>query len=170
VQLGFGDPVPDPASGIREVFGVSATAALFRRQALSGTASGDEIFDPRLFLYYEDVDLACRLRAAGWRALLVPAARAGHAGSASGRTIGRDRWRFLYGNRYLVVARLLGRSFWPRLPWMALRDLADLVRAFPRRERIAGILAGWGRAVRLLPSFARRGTPAVPLGEIRRFR
>jgi hypothetical protein len=170
VQLGFGDPVPDPAPGIREVFGVSATAALFRREALREIAPGGEVFDPRLFLYYEDVDLAARMRAGGWRALLVPAARAGHAGSISGRTIGRDRWRFLYGNRYLAAARLLGRSFWPRLPWMALRDLADLVRSFPQRERFVGILAGWGRAVRLLPGFARRGAPAVPLGEIHRFR
>lgn len=171
-HLGQGEPAPDWASGVREVFGVSATAALFRRGALREVAPGGEIFDSRLFLYYEDVDLAGRLRAAGWRALLAPAARAAHAGSVSGRTIRGDRWRFLYGNRYLAAARLLGRSFWPRLPAMALRDLADLARAVQRGEweLAAGIPAGWGRALRLFPRFARLGSPAVPLGEIRRFR
>ncbi|MFP3941877.1 MAG: glycosyltransferase, partial [Thermoanaerobaculia bacterium] len=38
VQLGHGDPPPGPAAPVREVFGVSATAALFRREALLAVA------------------------------------------------------------------------------------------------------------------------------------
>jgi GT2 family glycosyltransferase len=145
---------------------------VYRRSALQQVAEGDHAFDPRLFAWYEDVDLAGRLRAAGWRALLVPAARVRHAGSSTGRTLNRGRWRLLYGNRWLVAARLLGRSFWPRVPVLAVRDGIDLVRALGRGdgELAAGILLGWARALRLLPGFARFGPPAVPLGEIRRFR
>ncbi|HEV8582288.1 MAG TPA: glycosyltransferase [Thermoanaerobaculia bacterium] len=172
VQVGHGRTAPATAGPAREVFGVSATAAVFRRRALGAVASGSAIFEPALGSYYEDVDLAGRLRAAGWRALLVPAARARHAGSATGATLSRERWRLIYGNRYLAAARLLGNAFWPRLPRMAVRDGVDLVKAAARGEGdlAAGVLAGWRRAARLLPQFARGGPPAVPLGEIRGFR
>jgi len=178
---------------IVEIFGVSATAALFRRSALEQVALGGEVFDPRLVSYYEDSELAGRLRAAGFSALLVPAARARHLGTASGRTAaaGRERWRLIYGNRYLAAARLLGRGLWPRLPRMLLRDLLDVAgpaalrhallrrdrRPLPgdrwtgpgaRRGRLSGMAAGWGRALRHLPSFARTGAPAPSPAEVAR--
>jgi len=172
VQIGHGRAAPAPSAAVREVFGVSATAAVLRRGALDRAAVEGAVFDPLLGSYYEDVDLAGRLRAAGFRALLVPAARARHAGSATGSTLSRNRWRLVYGNRYLAAARLLGRSFWPRLPRLAARDGIDLAKAARRGETdlAAGILAGWGRAARLLPRFARAGPPLIPLSEIRRFR
>jgi GT2 family glycosyltransferase len=172
IQLGHGKPALSPADKVREIFGASATAAVYRRAALLQVAADGAVFDSRLFTWYEDVDLAVRLRAAGWRALLVPAARVRHAGSATGKTMSRERWRLLYGNRWLVAAQLLGRAFWLRIPLLAARDLIDLVRAALKGdlEIAAGILGGWGRALRLLPGFARLGAPAVPLGEIRRFR
>lgn len=175
VQVGHGLPAPtlpeEPAAA-REIFGVSATAALFRRDALLAVSENGAVFDPGLGSYYEDVDLAGRLRAAGWWALLVSAARTRHAGSATGRTMSRERWRLIYGNRWLVAARLLGRGFWPRLPLLAVRDLLDLGHAVLGGDggRAAGIADGWVRAVRRLPGWARGGPPAVPLGSIRRFR
>jgi GT2 family glycosyltransferase len=146
VQIGHGKPAPGPEGGVREIFGVSATAAVYRRAAFPE----GEIFDPKLVSYYEDVDLAVRLRAAGWRALLVPAARALHAGSLTGRTLSRERWRLVYGNRWRVAARHLGNGFWPRIPLLAIRDGVDLGRAVVRgdRELAAGIVSGWGRALR----------------------
>jgi GT2 family glycosyltransferase len=161
VQVGHGEPAPSAAGGVREVFGVSATAALFRRDALRAVAADGAVFDPRLVSYYEDVELAGRLRVAGFRALLVPAARARHAGSATGRTMSQERWRLIYGNRWLAAARLLGRGFWPRLPLLALRDLVDLGRATFGGDgaRAVGILAGWGRALAGLPAWVRWGAP-----------
>lgn len=146
VQIGHGEKAPPATPGAQEIFGVSATAALFRREALLAVSPRGEIFDPLLVSYYEDVELAGRLRAAGFRALLVPAARARHAGSATGRTLSRERWRLIYGNRYLAAKRFLGRGFWLRLPVLVLRDFLDLAHG----GRAAGILAGWGRAFRLL--------------------
>jgi len=178
VQLGRGDAPPDPGEPAREVFGVSATAAVYRRSALlevarasrpaidpshRGGSDGDrpEVFDTRLESYYEDADLACRLRAAGHIALSVPAARALHAGSLTGGRLGARRWRLLYGNRYAVAAHLLGRGLWRRLPRMAARDVADLARALAGGElrKLVGIAGGWARAVRLLPTYAHRGAP-----------
>lgn len=172
VQLGHGKPVAGLETRIREIFGASATAAVYRRSALEQVASDGGVFDPLLFAWYEDVDLAVRLRAAGWRALLVPAARVRHAGSTTGKSLSRERWRLLYGNRWLVAARFLGRAFWLRIPLLAARDVVDLVKAAFKGdlEMAAGMAGGWCRALRLLPVFARLGAPAVALGEIRRFR
>jgi GT2 family glycosyltransferase len=151
VQVGHGKGAPPADAGVREVFGVSATAAVFRREALRTVApGGGEVFDESLGSYYEDVDLAVRLRAAGYRALLVPAARARHAGSLTGRTLSRERWRLIYGNRWRVARRHLDGGFWPRVPLLALRDGVDLGRALLRGDGAlaAGIVAGWGRALR----------------------
>ena len=185
VQLGHGEPPPPPAAPgapPREVFGVSATAALYRREALlevalpprpaaagasGGSAPAPEVFDSALGAYYEDVDLAVRLRAAGHLALSVPAARARHGGSHTAGS-GVGRWRRVYGNRHLVAARLLGRSFWRLLPRMAARDLADLAGALGRGElrRAAGLVLGWGRAARRLPRYLRSGPALVPPREL----
>jgi GT2 family glycosyltransferase len=187
-----GDPGPGPAheegvlSGPREVFGVSATAALYRRAALDEAAAGRAgerrgrrpergagrpggPFDERLGSYYEDVELACRLRAAGWTALVVPAATVRHAGSATADRLG-GRTRLVTGNRWLVAAWLLGRHFPLAKPRMAARDLADLARALGRGDlaTAGGIAAGWGRALLLLPRWARLGPPAVDRATLRR--
>ncbi len=155
VQVGHGLPAPAASEPVREIFGVSATVALYRRTALRTVALDGNVFDPRLISYYEDVELAGRLRTAGWRSLLVPAARARHAGSATGGTMSRERWRLIYGNRWLAASRYLGSRFWPRVPWMLLRDVVDLLRAAGRGDGalVAGIGAGWMRAVRELPGF-----------------
>lgn len=150
VQIGHGEPAPPPADPVREVLGVSATAAIYRRAALAAVARDGDVFDSRLISYYEDVDLAVRLRAAGWIALVVPAARARHAGSATGATLSHERWRLIYGNRWRVASRAFGNGFWVRAPRMALRDVLDLGRAVASRDlpRASGIVAGWGRAMR----------------------
>jgi len=73
-----GLPVSNSSLVEREVFGACAAAACYRRQAL--VACGG--FDERFFCYFEDVDLAFRLRLAGRRCLLVPRAIVRHVGSA----------------------------------------------------------------------------------------
>ena len=164
VQLGAGGP-PPPAAGPREVFGASAAAALFRSSALAAVALAGGVFDPRLHTYYEDVDLAGRLRGAGYHAALAPAARARHRGGASGEALGRRRLSLLYANRWLALARLLGDSFGGRLPRVLLRDLLDGAR---QPGRLPAVLSGWARARRHWGRFARPGPPLVPLGELRR--
>ncbi len=163
VQLGHGEaegaaPAAD-REGVGEVFGVSATAALYRREALQEVARpGGAVFDPRLVSWYEDADLAVRLRRAGWRALTVPAARADHAGGATaGRRRPRAYGSLLHGNRWLVAAGLLGRRFPLAVPRLLARDLADLARS-PRR--LPAVAAGWARAAVRLPGWVHTG-PAV---------
>ena len=173
VQVGRGAAPPPLAAAPFEVFGVSATGALYRRAALATVAQASgAVFDERLESWYEDVDLAVRLRAAGWRALCVPAARGVHAGSATGGRRPFLQARRVAGNRWLVVARLLGRALPVAAPRLALRDLVDLARALARGEavRAAAIPAGWLAAARRLPAFARFGAPLVGREELARLR
>ena len=173
VQVGHGQPPPAAAAPAFEVFGVSATAALYRRAALDGVARPDgTVFDERLDSWYEDVDLAVRLRAAGWAALCVPAARALHAGGSTGDERPFRRARRVAGNRWLVVARLLGRRFPAAVPRLLARDLADLAHALGagRIGGAAAIPAGWLAAAARLPAFARAGAPLVAGPELTRFR
>ena len=77
-----------------EVFGVSGALPIYRRKAVEqvmfpakgGSASGGEgqMFDEDFFMYKEDVDLAFRLRAQGWKAFVVPTAKAWHDRTAAG--------------------------------------------------------------------------------------
>jgi GT2 family glycosyltransferase len=87
-----------------EVFGPCAAAALFRRDVLTAAGGLDESY----FCYFEDVDLAFRLRLAGHRCLYVPDAVVKHVGSAtSGR---RSDFSVYHGHRNLVW------TFWKNMP------------------------------------------------------
>ncbi|MDE2691950.1 MAG: glycosyltransferase [Acidobacteriota bacterium] len=169
VQPGRGETVKatEPVIG---VYGVSATAAIYHRGALvdvSGAGSELRPFEERLDSYYEDVELADRLHGAGYGALMVPAARAEHAGALSSRSqpAARRRTRRVYANRLLVVARRLGRGFWLNLPVLLGRDVVDALRQ-PATAPMPGdleppgivdLVCAWSRAAWLLPRFAHFG-------------
>jgi GT2 family glycosyltransferase len=129
--------------------GPTGGAALYSRAAFD-TVGG---FDERIFLYYEDLDLALRLRARGARCESAPAACAVHAysqtlGAASGAKYARTGWSRGYMlRRYGVMRR----------PGDALRVLAaegaicagQILRDRTARG-LAGRLRGW-RDARGLP-------------------
>jgi GT2 family glycosyltransferase len=67
-----------------EIFGVSAAAGIYRRDALEDikeVSLKNNYFDDTFFIYKEDVDLAFRLRHAGWKSYYLGDAVAYH-----------DRW------------------------------------------------------------------------------
>jgi len=189
IQIDRGKSAPPAGGAPRPIYGVSATAAIYRREALVAVSPGGGAlrpFNERLDSYYEDVELADRLRRASYEAVLAPAARIAHAGALSsrGRRDARRRVRRIYCNRLLVLAKRLGRSFWLLLPGLLIRDAADLFRggdreALPgdsRRPGATDLLFAWGRAVRLLPRFAGfgrgqgRGARSRPEGRRTQFR
>lgn len=78
-----------------EVLFASAGAALFRRSAF--LAAGG--FDPRFFMYHEDVDLCWRLWLLGFRVVTAPWAVAYHHFGAATREARGNLWRELMGER-----------------------------------------------------------------------
>ncbi len=171
VQVARDEPAP-PASAF-ELFGVSATAALYRRQALDRVSRPAATpFDERLGSWYEDVELAVRLRANDWSALCVTSARALHHGSSTGLTMPFARARRVVRNRWLLSARLHGRRFPLAIPALLARDLIELGRAVAGRHAAAaaGVIAGPWSALPLLPSFVHRGPPLVAAAVLERFR
>jgi GT2 family glycosyltransferase len=92
------------------VFGASGSSAFYRAEALRRVGS----FDPSFGSYYEDVDLAFRLRWAGYHCIFTPHSRVLHEVSAS-----YDHARPELQRRMARNAEVL---FWTDLPagWLAL--------------------------------------------------
>lgn len=124
IQLGHGEPPPQAVAPPFPIPGVSGTAPVFRRRAFE-EAGG---FAGSFFAWYEDADLALRLLRSGARFACVPAARARHVGSATGRRVPERKWRLLFGNRLRTLRRnlsapaLLSAFLVHPVPLPALRD------------------------------------------------
>ena len=162
-QDGGNEADPGPTSP-RQVAGVTASAALYRAAALRQVAdpgSPAAVFDPRFFAYYEDVDLALRLQAAGWEAWLEPAAACEHVGSATGIDGSMFKAYLLGRNYFLYLGRHLGPGGLLRLlPGLTRRWLRRLLTwpAHPRRD--TALWAGELAALHHLPASFRRGAAA----------
>ncbi len=131
--------------------GPSGGAAAYRRAAWEAAGGLDE----NIFAYSEDLDLAFRLRAAGWRAAAAPEAVGIHLGSA---TMGRrSSWQRYHGGfargYFLRRYGVLRSSAAPRA--LLTETIVVVGDAVISRDLSAlrGRLAGWRRA---------RGLPRHP--------
>ena len=114
--------LPDSPTG--RLAGPSGGAAAYRRVAFEAA----EGFDERLFAYGEDVDLALRLRSAGWTASAAAGARGVHLGGATAGIASR-RQRELAGFARGYLLRRYG----------VLRT-----RAAPRALAVEALVVAWG--------------------------
>jgi GT2 family glycosyltransferase len=134
-----------PISGLNRppagLLGPCGGAAAYRRRAFEA-ASG---FDERIFVYSEDLDLALRLRAAGWRCALAPRARGFHVGSATlgARTVAQVA--LAAKSRGYVLGRYRVGPLWVGIELAVAAANALLLRS---AAPIAGRVRGWraGRA------------------------
>jgi GT2 family glycosyltransferase len=149
--LGAALSAPDP-------LGPTGGAALYRRAAFEAVGG----FDERIFLYYEDLDLALRMAGAGASCRLAGEARALHAysaslGARSGDKFARTGWSRTYMlRRYGVMRR-------PRLALRAVACEGALCAGQVLIDRtakgIGGRLRGWRDGAGLEP----RELDGVPL-------
>jgi len=94
-----GRPVADARADAPVLTGPSGGAAAYRRAAWEQARGLDE----RIFIYSEDLDLALRLRASGWRAAAAPDAVGVHLGSATlGRRSAWQRRQGGFSRAYLL--------------------------------------------------------------------
>ncbi len=134
-----------------EIFAPCAAAALYRRDAIMDVGGFDESF----FCYFEDVDLAFRLRLRGHRCRYVPEAVARHIGSAI--TGWQSDFTVYHGHRNLVwvyFKNMPAPLLWLYLPQHALLNVASfLTYAFRGMLKIIvkaklDALKGLGQALR----------------------
>jgi len=117
-KRGHGEPLSDKYREPAEVFGASASSAFYRADVLRATGGFPEDFGA----YFEDVDLAWRIRRAGYRAIFEPGSVVWHRVGSSYR----QRRQLLEQQ-----SRNEERVFW--------RNVPDVWRKLPRH---AAVLAG----------------------------
>lgn len=95
-----------------EIFGVSASAALYTRTSLEAVQlPHDQYFDTDYFAYYEDVDLAWRLRLAGFSSFYTPTAVIYHIHSATGISHSPFKAFHIHRNHYYNMIKNLPLLF-----------------------------------------------------------
>jgi GT2 family glycosyltransferase len=152
-KRGHGEPAARWADRPSDhVFGASGSSAFYRATALRRVGA----FDPAFGSYYEDVDLAFRLRWAGYTCAFAPRCRILHDVSAS-----HDHARPELQRRLARNAELL---FWSNLPAPWLVAAAVPHAAFTAAQLLARLARGRARpfvlgkldALRQWPSLRRR--------------
>jgi GT2 family glycosyltransferase len=127
-----------------EVFGACAGAALYRRAPVLALGG----FDERYFAYLEDVDLALRLRLAGWRCRYEPVV-ALHAGEGSSHQLTGGHLSLVQRNTLLLVAKAFPLRW---LPLVAYRQAGWAWHAL-RERRLLEHLRATAASIPLLPAF-----------------
>lgn len=154
-----GLPAPNARRTGTVLVGPSGAAAAFRRHAWDAVGGLDEA----VFAYGEDVDLALRLRTAGWATAAVSDAVAIHKGSAS--AVARSSWQRYQGGfsrgyflrRYGVLRR---RTALRALATEGIAVFGDALVFSHDVAALRGRIAGW-RAARGLPRHGRPPEDAI---------
>jgi len=137
---------------IEDVFGASGSSAFYRAEALGRTGK----FDPFLGSYYEDTDLAFRLRWAGYRCVFTPHSLVYHDISATYDHGSRDLQRRMARNAEFVFwanlpRTLLTAALVPHLAFLAIQALWRLAHG-----RLGPFLLGKCDAIRAWPEIRAR--------------
>jgi len=132
IDLGQGEKDKGQYDEVKEIFGVSGALPIYRRLALESVKvkinqglNKAEYLDEDFFAYKEDIDLAYRLRLAGYQSVYLPEAVAYHDRSVKGKknlsdktaALGRkDRNKMIriysYKNHLLTI---LKNEFWQNM-------------------------------------------------------
>jgi N-acetylglucosaminyl-diphospho-decaprenol L-rhamnosyltransferase len=155
--LGFdylnGEPV-EALESAGDPLGPTGGAALYRRGAFEQVGG----FDEGIFLYYEDLDLALRMRLAGFGCRLAPSARGIHAysetlGANTGRKYAMTGWSrgyllraYGFGRRPLLLTRAIAVESVICAGQVVLQRTTQGARA-----RLRGWRAGRGVTPRSIP-------------------
>jgi GT2 family glycosyltransferase len=155
-----GEPIAAAADAAAPL-GPTGGAALYRRAAFEAVGG----FDERIFLYYEDLDLALRLAARGGACRLAPEARALHAysaglGAASAAKYERTGWSRGY------MLRRYGVMHDPRPALRVLASEGALGAGQLVRDHTAAGIRGRLRGFRAGAGLERRDATGAPLLDI----
>ncbi|MBK1813896.1 glycosyltransferase family 2 protein [Clostridium sp. YIM B02505] len=100
-QMGYGMSINEISNMAIDIDGACAGAAVYSKAALKKVQDENGVFDSRFFAYFEDTDLALRLKNAGFKAALVKSAVVYHMHSATGKKESPFKEYYLTRNFFL---------------------------------------------------------------------
>jgi GT2 family glycosyltransferase len=151
-------PLAEARAEPGEIFSPCAAAALYRREAFL-RAGG---FDEALFAYYEDSDLAFRLRLLGERCFFVPEAVVHHVGFSSAGE--ESPFTVYYSQRNLVWTWVKNMPTPLLLAYLPQHVLVNLLNIgwYTTRGQAGAVLRSKLDALRGLPAVLRRRRELQP--------
>lgn len=155
-----------------EVFGPCGGAVLFKRELLEDVRHSEkEYFDNIFFAYYEDLDLAWRMRLRGWKTVSSPRAIIHHIHSATAISHSPFKAFHVNRNRFFVIIKNFpfGMMIWSLLVLTPIRYLRLLNSARIKKgpsyklqekvgklEPVKIVLKGWFDVLKNLPEMLRK--------------
>ncbi len=124
-ERGYGKPDKGQYAAGGYIFGVSGSAAFYRRRMLEQIKINSEYFDSDFYFYYEDLDIAWRAFNSGWKAYFIPEAVIYHK---RGGTAGNNKAKIIKFARFSINDTLLFHLIKNRHLTMLKND--NLVRLF----------------------------------------
>lgn len=162
----------------KEIFGANGTASLFTRQALKKTQFEEgEYFDNDYFAFYEDVDLAWRIRNFGLKSYYCPRATVFHVHSGTAGKASLMKAYHLHRNYFFTViknypaGKLLKTLFWRLVSYFQLvanvfkkkKRETDFVKGYGKGRVALVILKAWGSVIWNLPKIIKKRKLANPI-------
>jgi len=137
-----------------EVFGGCGASLLLRRAMLDDIG----LFDSRLFMYYEDLDLAWRARIEGWKFVYAPRSKVFHV--HCGTTVDQSPFLVTQVERNRFLVNLKNAPIWlllfsaVGLPTRLVREVYRwLGRSRARPAHLRSVLGAFASAVVQIPLF-----------------
>jgi GT2 family glycosyltransferase len=159
-----------------DIFGVSAAAALYRREMVKDISLDGEFFDASFFAYKEDVDVAWRARLLGWGAKYVPNAigyhKRGWGDRKSRKRIPLIIRQHSYINRYAIMIKNEGiGNMLLHIPYIIFYDILLLLYLLISEKEV---LTVWTKFSKQLPILLKKrkwiqSRRKVPLREVYRY-
>ncbi len=120
-----------------EIFGCCAGASLYRSDALKDIEFEGMFFDEDFFAYYEDFDIALRLRWVGWSSWYCPKATVLHYKGGTEKPISDFTIYHNWRNSTWTIAKNLPRNFIIiNLPLIILSELLQILINLIRKKPI----------------------------------
>ncbi|GKU31657.1 glycosyltransferase family 2 protein [Clostridium folliculivorans] len=146
-QLGYGMNVNDINKMPIDIAGPCAGAAVYSKKSLQEVRCGEDIFDSSFFAYFEDVDLALRLRSFGFKTALIKDARVYHMHSATGKKESPFKEYYLTRNFFLYQRKNnSAKCFYINMPFYIKSMIDRIIQLIKAKEfecasaRIKGIV------------------------------
>lgn len=154
-----------------EIFGANGTASLFTREALEKTKFEEgEYFDNDYFAFYEDVDLAWRLKNAGFKSYFFPKALVYHVHSGTAGKASLMKAYYLHRNYFFTIiknypcGKLIKVLFWRFFSYLQLvfnvfrrkKRETEFIKGYNKSEVALVILKAWGSVIWNLPKIFKK--------------